>query len=84
MFAGRRLQLQSLVLCYVVCRYTPTWGRYNLDLRPVVKALADSSINKKKWEIFHGLAEFRCIAGVVQNSEDLVAFEQLKVTYCNH
>eukprot|EP01045_Picozoa_sp_COSAG04_P020239 COSAG04_NODE_2049_length_4917_cov_3.895600_5_plen_399_part_00 len=58
--------------------YTPTWGRYNHDLRPVVQRLGDASQTFSKWEIFHGLAELRCITGVVQNSEELLAFEQLQ------
>ena len=39
--------------------YTPTWGRYNHDLRPVVERLGDASQTFSKWEIFHGLAELR-------------------------
>jgi crotonobetainyl-CoA:carnitine CoA-transferase CaiB-like acyl-CoA transferase len=58
--------------------YTPTWGRYNLDLRPVVKALGEASIKKDKWEIFHALAEHRCITGVVQNAKELLEFPQLE------
>ena len=46
----------------------------------MVKALAEASRTKNKWDVFHGLAEFRCITGVVQNAEELLAFEQLKVS----
>ena len=57
--------------------YIPAWGRHQKDTRPVRDALADAVAKRDKWDIFHGLANLRCISGVVQNSEELVSSEHL-------
>ena len=59
--------------------YIPSWGRHQKDPIPVIEALTNSSKTREKWSIFHGLANFRCISGVVQNARDLVQSEQLAV-----
>ena len=58
--------------------YIPSWGRHQKDAIPIINGLADSSKSLGKWEIFHGLAEFRCISGVVQNAKELSENLQLK------
>ena len=58
--------------------YINHWGRYQKDPKPVRDGLAGGSINKGKWELFHGLAERRCISGVVQNTRELTECEQLE------
>ena len=58
--------------------YIPSWGRHQKDAVPIINGLADSSQSLGKWEIFHGLAEFRCISGVVQNAKELSENHQLK------
>ena len=57
--------------------YIPTHGRYQQDLRPVRAALEDSVATMDKWHVFHGLAERRCISGVVQNAKELAESEHL-------
>ena len=52
--------------------YIPSWGRHQKDPIPVIEALTNSSKTREKWSIFHGLANFRCISGVVQNARELV------------
>ncbi|MDC0214016.1 CoA transferase [Gammaproteobacteria bacterium] len=58
--------------------YIPSWGRHQKDAIPIIDGLAESSKSREKWKIFHGLADFRCISGVVQNTEELSTNEQLK------
>jgi len=58
-------------------RYLPRFGRNQQDPRPVRKALKEATITRKKWDIFHGLANLRCISGVVQNTRELLGNEQL-------
>lgn len=55
----------------------PQLGRNQHDTRPVRDGLADASATRNKWDIFHTLAGYRCISGVVQNSAELLANEQL-------
>lgn len=54
------------------------FGRYQKDLRPVRDGLAAAMARREKWEVFHGLAERRCISGVVQDSKELTENEHLK------
>ncbi len=58
-------------------RYVSPWGRHQQDPRPVRDALARGSESRDKWELFHGLAESRCISGVLQNAMELHDSEQL-------
>ena len=57
--------------------YAPQWGRNQKPAGPVRQALADASANRGKWELFHGLVQRRCIAGVVQNPQELLESEHL-------
>ena len=57
--------------------YIPSWGRHQKDPIPVIEALTQSSKVREKWSIFHGLANFRCISGVVQTTQELIENEQL-------
>ena len=57
--------------------YISPWGRHQKDPEPVRQALAAGSKARDKWALFHGLAERRCISGVVQNSEELATCDQL-------
>lgn len=58
-------------------RYVSAWGRHQQDPAPVRDGLSAASIGKDKWALFHGLAEHRCIAGVVQDARELTECEQL-------
>ena len=58
-------------------RFVSAWGRHQQDTRPVRDGLAEHSAKREKWELFHGLAKLRCIAGVVQNAQELRDSEQL-------
>ena len=58
-------------------RFVSAWGRHQQDTRPVRAGLAEASANRPKWELFHGLAKLRCIAGVVQDAKELRYSEQL-------
>ena len=53
------------------------YGRYQKDLRPVRDGLKEAMAQRGKWEVFHGLAERRCISGVVQDSKELIENEHL-------
>ena len=55
----------------------PQLGRNQHDTRPVRDGLAEASAARNKWDIFHTLAGFRCISGVVQDSAELLVNEQL-------
>ena len=57
--------------------YEPQWGRNQKPSGPIRDGLANASAKRDKWEIFHGLLERRCIAGVVQNAEELIESEHL-------
>ena len=54
------------------------FGRYQKDLRPVRDGLQKAMAERDKWDVFHGLAERRCISGVVQDSKELVESEHLQ------
>ena len=58
-------------------RFVNAWGRHQQDTRPVRDGLAAVSAKRGKWELFHGLAARRCIAGVVQDAKELRHSEQL-------
>ena len=58
-------------------RFVSAWGRHQQDTRPVRDGLAERSAKRGKWDLFHGLAALRCIAGVVQNAQELRDSEQL-------
>ena len=58
--------------------FISTHGRHQQDTRPVRDALRDSIADRDKWDIFHGLANLRCISGVVQNAKELVENEHLQ------
>lgn len=58
-------------------RYVPRFGRNQQDHRPVRKGLEEATSTRKKWDIFHGLANLHCISGVVQNTRELLGNEQL-------
>ncbi len=57
--------------------FISTYGRHQKDTRPVRDGLAEVMLSRDKWDVFHGLAERRCISGVVQDSKELVESEQL-------
>ena len=59
-------------------RFVNAWGRHQQDTRPVRAGLATASATRGKWELFHGLAERRCISGVVQDVRDLRDSAQLQ------
>ena len=59
-------------------RFVNAWGRHQQDTRPVRDGLAESSAVRGKWDLFHGLAGFRCISGVVQDAKELRLSEQFK------
>ena len=58
-------------------RFVSAWGRHQQDTRPVRDGLAEASAGRGKWDLFHGLAERRCISGVVQDARELRTSEQL-------
>lgn len=57
--------------------YVKAWGRHQQDPQPVRDGLSKASANRSKWDLFHGLAEHRCISGVVQDAKELLQCEQL-------
>ncbi len=59
-------------------RFAPVLGRNVKDTRPVRDALARAVAKRDSWELFHGLADLRCIAGVVQDAQQLLRAEQLE------
>ena len=59
-------------------RFVSAWGRHQQDTRAVRAGLAEASATRGKWELFHGLAERRCISGVVQDMGDLRDSRQLR------
>ena len=58
--------------------FISTFGRHQKDTRPVRDGLVVTMATRDKWEIFHGLAERRCISGVVQNAQEIAANEHLQ------
>ena len=58
--------------------YISAWGRHQKNKIPVIEGLEESALTRNKWDVFHGLARFRCISGVVQDARDLCHDEQLK------
>lgn len=59
-------------------RFEPVLGRNQQDTRPVRDGLARVVATRDSWEIFHGLANVRCIAGVVQDAQQLLRNDQLE------
>ncbi len=59
-------------------RFAPVLRRNVKDTRPVRDALARVAATRDSWELFHGLADLRCIAGVVQDGRQLLRDEQLE------
>ena len=57
--------------------FIPTWGRHQKDTRPVRSGLAEAVSTMDKWHVFHGLAERRCISGVVQDAQELAESDHL-------
>lgn len=57
--------------------FISTFGRHQKDTRPVRDGLEKVLVSRDKWDVFHGLAERRCISGVVQNSRELLESEHL-------
>lgn len=55
----------------------PDFGRHSQNLRDVVLGLAESLPNLNRWEVFHSLAELRCVIGVVQDVSDLLDNDHL-------
>ncbi|MCY3883378.1 MAG: CoA transferase [Gammaproteobacteria bacterium] len=58
--------------------FVSTFGRHQKDTRPVRDGLEKVLVNRDKWDVFHGLAERRCISGVVQNTQELIDSEHLQ------
>ena len=58
--------------------FVPVLGRNQKDTRPVRDGLEKASATRDKWELFHGLVQRRCIAGVVQNAQELLESEHLQ------
>ncbi len=58
--------------------FIPVWGRHQKDTRPVRRGLAEAVATMDKWHVFHGLAERRCISGVVQDARELIESEHLQ------
>ena len=56
----------------------PVLGRNQKDTRPVRDGLEEAAASRDKWELFHGLVQRRCIAGVVQNVQELLENEHLR------
>ena len=56
----------------------PVLGRNQKDTRPVRDGLEEAAATRDKWELFHGLVQRRCIAGVVQNAQELLENEHLR------
>jgi len=56
----------------------PVLGRNQKDTRPVRDGLEEAAAKRDKWELFHGLVQRRCIAGVVQNAQELLENEHLR------
>ena len=58
--------------------YISAWGRHQKNKIPVIEGLEKSALTRNKWDVFHGLAKFRCISGVVQDARDLSLDKQLE------
>ena len=57
--------------------FIPVSGRHQKDTRLARSGLAEAVASMDKWDVFHGLAERRCISGVVQNAKELVESDHL-------
>ena len=55
----------------------PDIGRHSQDLREVVYGLTESLPKLARWDVFHQLTQLRCVVGVVQDIQDLLANEQV-------
>ncbi|MCY3884876.1 MAG: CoA transferase [Gammaproteobacteria bacterium] len=55
----------------------PDIGRHSQDLRDVVYGLASTLPKLARWDVFHQLTQLRCVVGVVQDMQDLIANEQV-------
>ena len=55
----------------------PDIGRHSLDLTGVVASMAETLPDLERWPVFHALAEFRCVIGVLQGIDDIVQDSQL-------
>ncbi|MEM7078526.1 MAG: CoA transferase, partial [Pseudomonadota bacterium] len=49
----------------------PDIGRHSKDLRPVSQGLARTLPERDPWQVFHDLAQLRCVVGVMQNVAQL-------------
>lgn len=58
--------------------FIPDFGRHSKNLREVVFGLAETLPELKRWDVFHALAELRCVIGVVQDVDDLTKNEHLQ------
>ena len=56
----------------------PDFGRHSQNLRDVALGLAETLPKLKRWDVFHKLAELRCVIGVVQDVADLLTNEHLE------
>ena len=59
-------------------KYIPDIGRHSKDLRAVVHQMARALPGLERWPVFHELMRLRCVAGVMQNIEDITENEQFK------
>ena len=55
----------------------PDLGRHSQDMSAVVAGAASSLEQLERWEVFHALADLRCITGVLQDVDDIVNDQQL-------
>jgi crotonobetainyl-CoA:carnitine CoA-transferase CaiB-like acyl-CoA transferase len=54
----------------------PDLGRHGRDLKGVVTALGQALPKLDRWQVFSDLAKLRCVVGVMQNTNDLLADPQ--------
>lgn len=52
-------------------------GRHSKDLREVYSAMAESLPRLDRWPVFHEMARLRCVAGVMQDIDDVLKNEQM-------
>lgn len=57
--------------------WIPDLGRHSQDLREVVFGMAETLPKKKRWPVFHAMAQLRCVIGVIQDIDDIIHDEQL-------
>ena len=50
----------------------PDMGRHGRDLREVVTKLGETLPGLDRWQVFHQLAELRCVVGVMQDTADVL------------